>query len=258
MKMNLLLKGLLLISVVSLASCVSNKKFQALEDENSQLAENLESVQEQVAQLEKYNADMAAENSKLDSDLQSVEQKLDQTETRMTQVEKENAMTAKELNELNKGMDAAFADINAAVASSDAKVKEMADALYLDLQDTVSFRTGSANISPDDKEAIERIANLLNENPNLHLVIEGNTDKRSINNDNYKDNWELSAARSIQVVRKLVDMGVDPAQLTAAGRAEHNPSSMDDPDSKATLAKNRRIELMVIPKVGTLYKIANK
>jgi chemotaxis protein MotB len=257
MKMNLLLRGFLLISVVSLASCVSNKKFQALEDENNQLAENLEAVQTQVAQLEKNNAAMTAENSKLDSDLQGVEKQLDQTETRMTQVEKENAMTTKELAVINKGMDAAFADINAAVSASDAKVKEMADALYLDLQDTVSFRSGSANISPDDKEAIERIAKLLNDNPNLHLVIEGNTDKRSINNDMYKDNWELSAARSIQVVRKLVDMGVNPAQLTAAGRAEHNPAAMGD-DSKATLAKNRRIELMVIPKVGTLYKIANQ
>ena len=210
MKMNVLLKGFLLISVVSLASCVSNKKFQALEDENGQLAENLEAVQAQVAALEENNAAITAENSKLDNDLQSVEQKLGQTETRMTQVEKENAMTTKELAEINKGMDAAFADINAAVDASDAKVKEMADALYLDLQDTVSFRTGSANISPDDKEAIERIAKLLNDNPNLHLVIEGNTDKRSISNDKYKDNWELSAARSIQVVRKLVDMGVNP------------------------------------------------
>jgi chemotaxis protein MotB len=258
MKMNLMLRGLLIISVVSLTSCVSNKKFQALEEENKSLAENLESVQTQVAELQENNAAMAAENGQLGSDLQSVEQKLNSTESRMTQVEKENAMTTKELAEINKGIDAAFADINAAVSASDAKVKEMADALYLDLQDTVSFRSGSASISPDDKEAIERIAKLLNDNPNLHLVIEGNTDKRSINNDNYKDNWELSAARSIQVVRKLVDMGVNPAQLTAAGRAEHNPSTMDDPDSKATLAKNRRIELMVIPKVGTLYKIANQ
>ena len=86
-------------------------------------------------------------------------------------------------------------------------------------------------------------------------MIEGNTDKRSINNDNYADNWELSAARSINVVRKLVDMGVNPAQLTAAGRADHNPAETNDPDSKATLAKNRRVELMVIPKVGTLYKM---
>jgi len=258
MKINLLLRGFLLISVVSLASCVSNKKFQALEDENQSLAQNLAEIQTQVAELQENNATMATENSRLDSDLQSVEQKLNQTETRMTQVEKENAMTTKELAEINKGIDAAFADINAAVSASDAKVKEMANALYLDLQDTVSFRSGSASISPDDKEAIERIAKLLNDHPNLHLVIEGNTDKRSINNDKYKDNWELSAARSIQVVRKLVDLGVNPAQLTAAGRAEYNPAAMNDPDSKATLAKNRRIELMVIPKVGTLYKIANQ
>jgi len=258
MKMNLLVKGLMLISVISMTSCVSNKKFQALEDENSQLADNLEAIQAQIAELEKHNEAMSAENTQLGSDLQSVEQNLAQTESRMTQVERENAETTKELAEINRGMDAAFADINAAVDASDAKVKEMADALYLDLQDTVSFRSGSASISPDDKEAIERIAKLLNDHPNLHLVIEGNTDKRSINNDQYKDNWELSAARSIQVVRKLVDLGVNPAQLTAAGRAEHNPAAMDDPDSKATLAKNRRIELMVIPKVGTLYKIANQ
>ena len=109
-----------------------------------------------------------------------------------------------------------------------------------------------------DKEAIDRLATLLNDHPNLHLVIEGNADKRSINNEDYADNWELSSARSINVVRQLIALGVNPEQLTAAGRAEFNPAASDDPDSKETLAKNRRIELMVVPKVGTLYRLANQ
>ncbi len=246
---------MLFFLLVGMTSCVSNKKFNALEEENQAMSQELSDIKSQLADLQDQNSSLTDENSQLTSDLSSVEQKLNQTESRVTQVEKDAAMKTKELDALNREIAAAFADINNVVSSTDAKVKEMADALYLDLQDTIAFRSGSARISPDDTEAIERIANLLNEHPNLHLVIEGNTDKRSINNENFADNWELSAARSINVVRKLVDMGVNPAQLTAAGRAEHNPAATDDPDSKATLAKNRRIELMVIPKVGTLYKM---
>lgn len=258
MRINFMVKTLFLLIVLGMTSCVSSKKFKALEEENNNLSQELADIKAQVSDLQQQNATLTDENGEMNSNLQNVQQQLNQTESRLTQVEKDAAMKEQELNTMNKELDAAFAEITQAVNSTDAKVKEMANALYLDLADTVSFRTGSAAISPSDKEAIERIAQLLKDQPNLHLVIEGNADKRSINNDKYADNWELSADRSINVVRKLIDMGVNPEQLTAAGRAEFNPAVTDDPDSKATLAKNRRIELMVVPKVGTLYKLANQ
>lgn len=258
MRINFLVKTLFLLLVVGMTSCVSSKKFKALEEENTNLSQELADIKAQVGELQEQNSTLADENGEMNSNLQNVQQQLNQTESRLTQVEKDAAMKEQEINTMNRELDAAFAEISEAVNSTDAKVKEMANALYLDLADTVTFRTGSAAIRAGDQDAIERIAKLLKEQPNLHLVIEGNTDKRSINNDNYADNWELSADRSINVVRKLIDMGVNPEQLTAAGRAEYNPAVTDDPDSKATLAKNRRIELMVVPNMGTLYKLANQ
>jgi len=253
-----MVKTLLLLLVVGMTSCVSSKKFKALEEENNTLSEELADIKATVGELQEQNASLDEENGEMSSNLQNVQQQLNQTETRLTQVEKDAAMKEQKLNTMDSELDAAFADINAAVSSTNAKVKEMANALYLDLADTVRFRTGSAAVKASDKEAIERIAQLLKDQPNLHLVIEGNTDKRSISNDTFADNWELSSQRAINVVRKLIDLGVNPEQLTAAGRAEFNPAATDDPDSKATLAKNRRIELMVLPDVGTIYKLANQ
>ena len=247
--MHVLVKVFMLLAVVSMVSCVSNKKFQALEAENQELSQTLEEIQSQVADLQQQNTTLNDENGELNANLQQVEQQLNQTENRVTQVEREAAEKSKELDAMNRELKAAFAEISAAVNASDAKVKEMANALYLDLADTISFRTASAAVSAGDAEAIDRLAELLKQHPNLHLVIEGNSDKRGINNDEFADNWELSSQRSINVVRKLIAKGVNPEQLTAAGRAEYNPAVTADPDSRETLAKNRRIELMVVPDV---------
>lgn len=258
MKIHIVAKIFILFAVVGMTSCVSNKKFKELEEQNASLSTELQELKGQVDNLQTQNAELSEENSALTTDLQQVEQQLNQTESRVTQVEKDAAEKKKELDAMNRELQAAFAEINTAVSSTDAKVKEMANALYLDLADTVKFRTASASVRANDQEAVERIATLLKDHPNLHLVIEGNADKRGINNDDFADNWELSSQRAVNVVRRLVALGVNPEQLTAAGRAEFNPAVTDDPDSKETLAKNRRIELMVVPDVGTLYKLSNQ
>lgn len=238
--------------VVLLASCVSNKKFEALQTENDQLAQSLADLQTQVSNLEGQNTDLSSQNDQLNSELSGVKQDLSETESRVSQVEKDAKMKADELAALQQEVQAAFADVNQVVDDNDARIKEVESSLYIDMADTVQFQSASATVSAEDRETIEKLAVLLTKHPNLHLVIEGNADKRSINNDQYKDNWELSAARSIAVVRQLVNLGVNPNQLTAAGRAEFN--QVNDGDSPDELAQNRRIELMVVPKVGKLYK----
>lgn len=249
------MKGLLLgACALTLVSCVSTKKFDALQAEKDELAQNLATVQSQVKDLQAQNEKLNMEKNAMGEDLSGVKQELQQTQTRVSAVQGELNDKQSQIDRLNREIRAAFSDIESAVSTTGERVKEIENALYIDMKDTVSFRTASAAISAEDQEAIERIANMLKEHPNLHLVIEGNADKRSINNARFKDNWELSAARSIAVVRKLIDMGVDPAQLTAAGRAEFNPTA----DGVDALDANRRIELMVMPKIGTLYKISKE
>ena len=254
MKGRLFQIGMLLATVLFMTSCVSNKKFQALQDENDAMKAEMANLQSEVSALADQNVELTSANEELSTDLEGVEGQLKDTKARVSQVEKENAMKTQQLDALNSAVDEAFAGIDA----TDERVKDIEGMLYLDLDDSVNFGTASANLDANDNEAIERMAKLLMDHPNLHLVIEGNADKRSINNDMYKDNWELSSARSIAVVRKLIAKGVDPNQLTAAGRAEFNPAATDAPDSAETWAKNRRIELMVIPKVGKLYKVSQE
>ena len=247
------IRGLLFMAcAISMISCVSTKKFDALQSEKDSLAQSLASVEVQVKKLQDQNAKLDMEKNQIGEDLSGVKRQLNETEGRVTAVQNEVNDKQSQIDRLNREIRAAFSHIESAVSSTDERVKEIQDALYIDMKDTVDFRTASAAISAEDQKSIDRISKMLKEHPNLHLVIEGNADKRSINNEKFKDNWELSAARSIAVVRKLVEMGVNPAQLTAAGRAEFNPSEA----GVDALDQNRRIELMVMPKIGTLYKMA--
>jgi len=96
----------------------------------------------------------------------------------------------------------------------------------------------------------------LKSNPGLNLIIEGHTDDRPINTARYKDNWDLSVARSISIVRQLIAKGVDPKQLTAAGKAEFAPNTAGD--SKEAREANRRSEVMIVPQIGKLYNLSKK
>lgn len=248
--------GLMLMTMIGMTSCVSNKKFQALEEEKNALEEKVNMMESQVAELQDQNKELDEAKTTLNKDLTQVKAELDETESKVAKVQSDLDQSKTQLDKMRKEVRAAFSHIEEAVASTDERVTTIEDALYIDMSDTVSFRTASATVSAQDKETITKLADMLKKHPNLHLVVEGNADKRSINNENYKDNWELSAARSIAVVRQLVKEGVDPNQLTAAGRAEHNPAVTENPDSPKTWAKNRRIELMVLPKIGTLYQMS--
>lgn len=256
MKANAMRNLLLLLCIAGLASCVSSKKFNELQEEKDALAKSLATVEAKVNKLEEQNAELTTAKDDLSMELTNVKGQLNETESRVAQVQSDFDQSKMELDKMKKEVKAAFAHIEDAVADTDNRVTTIEDALYIDMSDTVTFRTASATVSASDKETIMKLAEMLKKHPNLHLVIEGNADKRSISNANYKDNWELSAARSIAVVRQLVKEGVDPTQLTAAGRGEFNPAVTENPDSRETLAQNRRIELLVLPKIGTLYQMS--
>ena len=237
--------------------CVSSKKFNALQSEKDELASTLSDVQSKVKMLEDENMKMNEQNSELTATLGEVKTTLENTQSEVKMMKSEVTEKQAQIDAIRGEVQAAFAGINDAVSDSEAKIKKIEGALYVDTEDQLDFRTASATINPDDKPTLEKLAEMLKKHPNLQLVVEGHTDKRSISNAKYKDNWDLSAARSISIVRELIKMGVDGKQLIAAGRADTMPSASDDPDSKDALAKNRRVEIMVLPKVGTLYDISN-
>jgi chemotaxis protein MotB len=149
-----------------------------------------------------------------------------------------------------------------------AKFKRMIDAGHLkvttrhgravlQLHNDVLFGVGEAEVKPDGKPTIAEVASTLKQVGPKRFQVAGHTDSAPITTDKKKEfptNWELSAARAIAVVKLLVAQGVDPSMLSAAGYGPYDPvASNATPEGEA---KNRRIEITLVPRVAELVTSA--
>lgn len=116
--------------------------------------------------------------------------------------------------------------------------------LTIAITGTVLYEDASATLSPQAKELINIIFKRLQELPN-NILIEGHTDNRPIKTRDFPSNWELSAARSINLVRYLIEeYGFEPSRLSSAAYGEYRPVVPND--SPANQAKNRRVEIIIL------------
>ena len=122
--------------------------------------------------------------------------------------------------------------------------------VYVSLQETLLFPSGSAVVNPKGKEALGTLAQVLQSNPDINVVVEGHTDSVPIKGK-YEDNWALSVARSTAIVRLLTGVNrVDPARVTASGRSKYEP--VDSNESPEGRQRNRRTEIILAPKLDEL------
>lgn len=126
--------------------------------------------------------------------------------------------------------------------------------VYVSMSDKLLFKSGSAAIESKGVEAIKVLADVLAKNPDIDILIEGHTDSNPIKTAIYNDNWDLSAARAISIVRILTDeYKITPTRLTASGRGEFSPKATNaTPEGRA---KNRRTEVILSPKLDEIMKL---
>jgi chemotaxis protein MotB len=103
------------------------------------------------------------------------------------------------------------------------------------------------------KSVLEKVAIVINDKPNFEAMIEGHTDSQSYSNGLLVDNWDLSVKRSTSIIRELQGMGVNPAQLVAAGRSSYVPLTTND--TAMNRAKNRRTRVVLLPKIDQFYEM---
>lgn len=132
---------------------------------------------------------------------------------------------------------------------------EMRDGkVYLSLSNKLLFKSGSVEIESKGKDAIRILSDVLKKNPDIDVMVEGHTDNVPINTALYKDNWDLSAARAITIVRMLTSSyGVAPTRLTAAGRGEFVPKASNNTAEGRAL--NRRTEIILTPNLEKIMRI---
>ena len=241
----LLFAGLVMTSLVS---CVSNKKYNELMAEKEALSMSLAESQEQVAVLEEEKTQLMEETANLTAEVTQIKADLDAT---MQEVENVKAMIAEKEAQLAM-VETTLTEAFAVYQKAGLTVEEKDGRLYISMPEKVLFRSGSARLDSQDKDILETLGNVMKANPSMRLYVEGHTDDQSmIEGAAYRDNWDLSVARSVAVVRYLTGMGVDPSQVVAAGRGEFDPTS--DNENAEGREMNRRTEFVIDPEVADLY-----
>ena len=117
------------------------------------------------------------------------------------------------------------------------------DRVIINMKDKMLFPSASAHLSRAAVKALRNISRVLDTVPN-QIQVEGNTDNRPINTEEFPSNWELSAARAASVVHLMTRMGINPQRLSAIGYAEHRPVAENSTVSGR--AKNRRVSLIIM------------
>jgi chemotaxis protein MotB len=133
--------------------------------------------------------------------------------------------------------------------AADMSISEKDGKLYVSLSQNLLFKTGSDQIDFRGKNALKQVAEALNANPDIDIMVEGHTDSDGAP----AANWDLSVRRATAVVKILSDFGVSPARMTAAGRGLYAPVAPND--SAANKALNRRTDIILSPKLDQLYQM---
>ncbi|MDC8004358.1 flagellar motor protein MotB [Aureisphaera galaxeae] len=119
--------------------------------------------------------------------------------------------------------------------------------VMITISDKLLFKSGSYRVNPKANNLLQRLADVINSEPAMEVLIEGHTDAQTVKKGAYvKDNWDLSVERSTAVIRKLQDdFDVDPSKLIAAGRSSYQP--LTDNDSSEGRSRNRRTRIVILP-----------
>jgi len=133
------------------------------------------------------------------------------------------------------------------IADKQILLEQTARGLIITMANDILFDSGKAKLKKVAYPVLDKIAAVLNETvPERDVGVEGHTDTVPIKHSGWKSNWELSSARATNVLHYLISKDVKPNRLSAIGYGEFRP--IDTNDTKAGRGRNRRVEIIILPK----------
>ena len=232
---------------------------------------NYENLKASYNALEKNSSAAITANSKKNRELlaklEAKEDALFAESTRLENLKKELENRSNRVAELEKVIadkDAAMLTLKNAISSAltdfegkGLTVEQRNGKVYISMENKLLFNSGSWAVGTEGRRAVQQLGNVLGENPEVAILIEGHTDNVPYKgNSQLKGNWDLSTKRATAIVNILREnKAIIPENLTAAGRGEYAPIATNDtPEGKAI---NRRIEVILTPKLDELTKLLN-
>jgi chemotaxis protein MotB len=278
MKNTLIITGI--ASFLIFFSCVSKKKYTELESNLFKTQTELAMTNQEKTELEEkmaiIEARVAAYNARINS-LRDTNSALSLQNDGMYSLQGATVMSKKSKEKMNATLTkvdpAKLAEaktmedsVNLAVSYNlkqniTERTEEGADDIEISIDKTVVmisvsdkllFNTGSYRINSKADPLLAKLAELINAEPSLQVMIEGHTDPRTISTGVIQDNWDLSVKRATSIIRKLqYDFNVSPEKMIAAGRASYMPLVAND--TAENMAINRRTRIVLIPDLDMFF-----
>lgn len=253
-----------LIVSLTLASCVSSKKFKAsearvnqLQNDSAYVHNSLNECNTKVKDLSDQKNSLLNENSSVQNDLKALT-----FESKMTIADQ--ARRLKRLQDMIQAQRDVMTRLKNSIAEAmmtyktdELNVTIKDGNVYVSLAEKLLFKSGSDVVDPKGKEALKSLALVINNTKDISVMIEGHTDNVPIKTKLFKDNWDLSTARATAIVRILtVDNGFDPNRITASGRSQFHPIMPNE--ATEGRAANRRTEVILSPDLKEIYKLLDQ
>jgi chemotaxis protein MotB len=207
-----------------------DKLSQDREELNEILRSRTDSLSQNVYELRKKVADLEEENMRLQRE-----------NDRMARAREE------QVQKVSSTYENLLEKMKVEIAQGQVTISELKGKLSVNLVDAILFDSGKAEVKKDGLAVLRKVVGILKDLKDKAIRIEGYTDNVPIAGSlakRFPSNWELSAARAINVARYLQEQGIDPAQLSAVAHGEWSPVAENaTPEGRA---KNRRIEINLV------------
>ncbi|MBC5861836.1 OmpA/MotB family protein [Flavobacterium turcicum] len=229
----------------------AQEQFKALQDSyaaleknsNDALQSNLKKNRDLLGQLDEKGKALALEQERLSKSAQRLQELEDLIAAKEASMKKLKETLSKALNSFEgKGL----------------TVEQKNGKVYVSMENKLLFNSGSWAVGSEGKKAVVELGKVLGDNPDIAVLIEGHTDDDAFSASGpIADNWDLSTKRATAIVAILSEnKKINKQNLTAAGRGEFSPlASNATTDGKA---KNRRIEIILTPRLDAIAEMLNE
>ncbi|MBI5906310.1 MAG: OmpA family protein [Deltaproteobacteria bacterium] len=212
-----------------------------------------DTLSQNIFELRRKVADLETENGKLKRENAGLQKALDEKTKRVADLEREaeglRVAKEEEVRKTSSTYESLMEKMKKEISAGQVTISELKGKLTVNMVDSILFDSGKAEVKEGGLAILDKVISILKEVKDKSIRIEGHTDNVQILGalaKKYPTNWELSAARAINVTRFLQQQGIDPAQLSAVGYGEYKP--VGDNAAPEGRAKNRRIEINLVPR----------
>ena len=270
---------------IMLFSCVSSKKFKALQSKYDSLDKSYSGLQNDLKNCNSKTADLSRDKSNCDAQVDALNKQIaflkDNNTQALKQLEDMSVISSAQAQSIRKSLDnlgakdAYIQSLQSALAHKDSlnmalvnnlkgaigdlndkdiNIKVDKGVVYVDISDKLLFASGKYAVTPRAQEVLGKVATVLKAQPDIEFMVEGHTDNVPYRHGDLLDNWDLSVKRATAVVRILQNKyGLEPAKMAAAGRSEYVPVA--DNATADGRALNRRTRIVILPQLDQFFKL---